>query len=326
MTASRRTFTLAALACACLAGLPGLAAAQTFPAKPIRIVVPFPAGSSTDIVARTVSVRLAERLKQPVLIDNKPGANGTIAAKVVTESPADGYTLFMGTVAQAVGAAFLPQPATSYMVKDLVPVTMTTSAPLMVVVRPSLPVHNVAELIAYAKKTSKPVTFGSGGNGTANHLSGELINDMAKIKMQHIPYKGAIAAMTDVISGEIDALIGSIVDLKPQVDAGKVRAIGVTSAKRTPALPDVPAIAETLKGFDVVGWHGLMAPVGTPQPVIDLLYRETAEVLKMPDVRAKLEQGGATPVGSAPQEFGKFVKGEVTKWAAVVKSSGATID
>ncbi|HSW18188.1 MAG TPA: tripartite tricarboxylate transporter substrate binding protein [Ramlibacter sp.] len=326
MTSSRRTLVLSLFASAMLAGVPGIAAAQAFPSKPIRVVVPFPAGSSTDIVARTVGMRLAERLKQPVLIDNKPGANGSIGARLVGDSPADGYTLYMGTVAQATGAGFLAQPATSFMLKDLVAVTMTTSAPLIIVARPTLPVKNMDELIAFAKKSPKPVTFGSGGNGTANHLSGELINDMAKTRMQHIPYKGAIAAMTDVISGEIDTLIGSIVDLKPQVEGGKVRAIAVTGAKRTPAMPDVPTVAETLKGFDVVGWHGFMAPVGTPQPVIDLIYRETAEVLKMPDVRAKLEQGGATPVGSSPKEFDAFIKAEISKWSRVVKASGATLD
>ncbi len=327
MNAFRRQFTFAAIATgALLAALPAATLAQAYPSKPIRVVVPFPAGSSTDIVARTVGVRLSERLKQTIVVENKPGANGAIAAKTVTEAAADGYTLYMGTVAQATGAGFLAQPATSYMLKDLVAVTMTTSAPLMIVVRTSLPVNNVQELIAYARSQSKPVTFGSGGNGTANHLAGELINDMAKIKMQHVPYKGAIAAMTDVISGQIDALIGSMVDLKPQADAGKVRAIAVTSAQRAAALPNVPAVSETLGGFDVVGWHGFLAPVGTPQPVIELLYRETAEVLKLPDVRAKLEQSGATPVGSSPQQFGAFIKGEIDKWSHVVKASGATLE
>ncbi|WP_159589735.1 tripartite tricarboxylate transporter substrate binding protein [Hydrogenophaga sp. BPS33] len=327
MIPSRRTFALGALAAgAMLATLPLAAVAQTYPSKPIRVVVPFPAGSSTDIVARTVGARLGERLKQTIVVENKPGANGAIAAKTVTEAAPDGYTLYMGTVAQATGAGFLSDPSSSYMLKDLVAVTMTTSAPLMIVTRSTLPVNNVAELIDLARKSPKPLTFGSGGNGTANHLAGELINDMAKVKMQHIPYKGAIAAMTDVISGQIDALIGSMVDLKPQADAGKVRALAVTSVQRAAALPNVPAVSETLKGFDVVGWHGFLAPVGTPRPVIDLLYRETAEVLKLPDVRTKLEQGGATPVGSSPQVFDAFIKAEVKKWADVVKASGASLE
>lgn len=325
----RRSFTLAALGAAVLAlGAPGLVQAQAYPAKPIRIVVPFPAGSSTDIVARTVGIRLGERLKQPVLIDNKPGAGGNIAGRAVIDSPADGYTLYMGTIAQAVGASvYQKTEKTGFdMVNDLVPVALTTTAPFVIVVNPALPINTLGELIAYAKKNPRPVTYGSGGNGTGNHLAGEIINQMAGIKMQHIPYKGAVLALTDVMSGQIDVVIGSVIDAIALVQAGKVRAIATTGPKRTPALPNIPAATETLPGFEAVGWHGIMAPTGTPKEVVDLLNRETNAVLQMPDVRAKLEQGGAIPAGGTPQEFGNFVKKEVAKWGAAVKAAGVKLD
>ncbi len=325
----RRSFTLAACASGMLAlGTPMLSRAQGYPVKPIRIVVPFPAGSSTDIVARTVGIRLGERLKQPVLVDNKPGAGGNIAGRAVIDSPADGYTLYMGTIAQAVGASvYQKTEKTGFdMLNDLVPVALTTTAPFVIVVNPALPIHTLAELIAYAKKSAKPVTFGSGGNGTGNHLAGEIINQMAGIKMQHVPYKGAVLALTDAISGQIDVVIGSVIDAIALVQAGKVRAIATTGLKRTPALPNVPAANDTLPGFEAVGWHGIMAPTGTPREVVDLLNRETIAVLQMPEVRAKLEQGGAIPAGGTPQEFGNFVKKEVTKWGAAVKAAGVKLD
>lgn len=326
---NRRSFALAAIAATFLSATPLAALAQAYPAKPIRIVVPFPAGSSTDIVARTVGARLSERVKQPVVIDNKPGAGGNIAGRAVLDSPADGYTLFMGTVAQAVGASFYQKTdKTGFdMVNDMLPVALTTTAPLVIVANPQLPIHNMADLLAYARRPgAKPMTYGSGGNGTANHLAGEIINQVAGTKLQHVPYKGAVLSFTDLMSGQLDLVIASMIDSMPLVQSGKIRAIAVTGPKRIAALPNVQAAAETLPGFEAVGWHGVMAPVGTPAEVVDLLNREIVAVLQLPDVRAKLEQGGATPAGGSPQEFGAFVRKEVAKWSAAVKAAKLKAD
>lgn len=298
--------------------------AQSFPNKPIRLVVPYPPGGASDVTARLIGQRLNEMWGQPVVVENRPGANGNIATEFVAKAPADGYTLLMGNVGpNAINASLYKL---SYdPVKGFAPVTQTTTVPIVLIVNPALPVKNVKELIAYAK-TNK-LTFGSAGNGSSNHLTGELFKTKAGIDLLHVPYKGDTPAMTDVMSGQVSMMFATVVAAMPHIKSGKVRAIGLATAKPTPALPGVAPIADSgIAGFDSSSWGGILAPAGTPKEVVSKLHEGVVKVLKMPDTKEKLDGLGADIIASSPEEFGQYIKSETEKWAKVVKASSAVVN
>jgi tripartite-type tricarboxylate transporter receptor subunit TctC len=321
--------TLARLAlafCACLA-LPLAAQAQGWPTKgPIKFIVVYPPGGASDVTARLIGAKLGEILGQNVVIENKPGANGIIATEFVAKSAPDGYTLLMANLGpnalNPVVYKKLPYDA----IKDFQGVTLTTTVPQVVVVNPDLPVKTIPELIAYVKANPGKVSFGSAGQGASNHLSGELLNAMGGIKMQHVPYKGDAPSIVDLIGGSIQVALPTTVAGLPHVRSGKLRAIGVTSTKRLDALPDVAAVAETLPGYEAVSWGGVMVPAGTPPEIVKRLNVEINKILKMPDIAAKLEGLGAIIVGSTPEEFDKYVKDEIAKWGKVARDNNIALD
>ena len=326
--ASRRGFALGAFAGACLLAAPGLATAQAaWPAKAITIIVPFSAGGTTDILARVVGQGLSQELGRPVLIDNRPGAGGNIGGQAVVRSPADGYTLFMGTVGtQSInGSLYKKMPFDP--AKDFAPISRVANVPNLLVANPSQPFKTVKELIAYAKAHPGKVNFGSSGNGSSIHLSGELFKSMAKVDMVHVPYKGSAPAVTDLMGNQIAIMFDNLPSSIQYVRAGKLRPIAVTTAKRSPELPDVPTIAEAgVPGYEAVSWFGLLAPAATPKPVVDRLAATVAKVMAQPEIRKKISEQGAEPVAETPAKFQEFITAETAKWTQVVKDSGASVD
>jgi tripartite-type tricarboxylate transporter receptor subunit TctC len=303
------------------------AQAQPYPSKPIRFVVPYPAGGPLDTVARLLGQKVAESTKQPVVVDNKPGAGGNIGADAVAKSPPDGYTILMGAVAtHAINPtlyANIPYDA----VRDFIPVTQVASTPNVLVVHPSIPAASVREFIAYAKANPGKLNFGSGSTGSAGHLAGELFKAMAGVDMTHVPYKGAAPAMNDLIGGQIQLMFDNLASSLAQVRAGKVRALAVTTAKRTALAPDLPTIAESgLPGFDISTWFGIFVPAATPREIVDRLHAEFTAALAAPELREKMLNLGAEPVGSTPEEFARYIRGEAEKYARVIRSSGARAD
>jgi tripartite-type tricarboxylate transporter receptor subunit TctC len=321
--------TLARLAlafCACLA-LPFAAHAQGWPTKQaIKFIVVYPPGGASDVTARLIGAKLGEILGTSVVIENKPGANGIIATDFVAKSPPDGYTMLMANLGpnalNPVVYKKLPYDA----IKDFQGVTLTTTVPQVVVVNPSLPVKSIPELIAYVKANPGKVSFGSAGQGASNHLSGELLNSLGGIKMQHVPYKGDAPSIVDLIGGQIQVALPTTVAGLPHVRSGKLRAIGVTSTKRLDALPDVAAVAETLPGYEAVSWGGVMVPAGTPPEIVKRLNAEINKILRMPDIAEKLQNLGAIIVGSTPEEFDKYVKDEIAKWGKVARDNNIALD
>ncbi|OVZ57605.1 LacI family transcriptional regulator [Pigmentiphaga sp. NML080357] len=316
------------LACAALAGLVSAAAAgaaETYPAKPIRFIVPAAAGGPTEIVTRLLAEKMSDSMGVPVVVEAKPGAGGNIGADAVAKAAPDGYTVLMGTIGTHAINQTLYRSLPFDPIKDFAPVTQVVSYPLMVVCNPKLPVRNVAELIAYAKAHPGVLNRASGGSGTSMHMSGELFNEMAGISMQHIPYKGSLPALTDVMGGQADLAFDSMVVALPLVKAGKLRALAVTGPQRSPAAPDVPAIAETVPGYAMTSWIGVFAPAGTPRPIVDRLQREIAKALTDPKIKEQLVSQAADPVGSTPDDFARFVREETRKWAPIVKASGASV-
>jgi tripartite-type tricarboxylate transporter receptor subunit TctC len=305
-----------------------VARAQDYPAKPVRIVVPFTPAGTTDIQARIVAQHLSEALKQSFVVDNRPGAAGNLGSELVAKAAPDGYTLLMCTVSThginpALYGAKIPYDA----VKDFAPVSLVSTVPNMLVVNPSVPAKSVQELIAYAKKNPGKLNFASSGSGTSIHLSGELFKTMTGIDMVHVPYKGSAPALTDLMGGQVDLMFDNMPSSIEFVRAGKLRALAVTTARRSPALPDVPTVAESgVPGYEATAWFGVMAPGGTPKPIVDRLSAEIQTMVKKPEVRAKLAEQGAEPVGDTPDEFRTFVVAELDKWAKVVKAAGAKVD
>lgn len=303
------------------------AQAQTWPTKqPIKFIVVYPPGGASDVTARLIATKLSESIGQSVNVENKPGANGIIATEFVAKSPPDGYTLLMANLGpNAINPVIykkLPYDA----IKDFSAITLTTIVPQFIVVSPSLPIYSVNDLISYAKANPGKVTFASAGNGASNHLSGELFNAMAGIKMQHIPYKGDAPGLVDVMAGQVNVALPTAIAAAPHVRSGKLRALAVTSTKRLPSFPDVPTVAETLPGFEAVSWGGVMVPAGTPQPIINRLNTEILNILKMPDIAEKLNGLGAEIVGSSPQQFDAYVKSEIAKWGKVACDNQVTLD
>ena len=325
---SRRGFALGAVALAAALVAPlGAQAEAAFPSKPITVIVPFAAGGTTDILARIVGQALGKELGQSVIIENRAGAGGNIGAQVAARAPADGYTLFMGTVGTHAINQSLYKKLAFDPIKDFQPLTRVAMVPNMLVVNPTRPYKNVKELIAYAKANPGKVTFGSSGNGSSIHLSGELFDAMAHVKMQHVPYKGSGPAVTDLVGGTIDIMFDNMPSSIQQVRAGKLRALAVTTAKRSPELPDVPTIAEAgVPGYEATSWFGLFAPARTPAPVVTRLNLALAKVLGQADVKKKIADQGAEPYAESPAQFAAFIQKETAKWGQVVKASGASID
>jgi len=297
-----------------------------YPAKPIHIVVTFTSGGAPDILARLIGDKLNAAWGQPVIVDNKPGAGGNIGADFVAKSPPDGYNLVLGTVGthSINGALYKNMPYD--MVKDFTPVTLLASTPNMLVINNDVPAKNLKEFIALGKKEGK-MTFASSGAGTSIHVSGELFKTMTGIDMTHIPYKGRASAIPDLLGGRVTMMFDNMPSSLPLVREGKLRALGVTSAKRSQAAPDIPTLAESgLPGFEAVSWFALFAPANTPRPIVDKLQGEVSKILKAPDVSKKLLDLGLDPVGSTPDELAAYQKSEIAKWSKVVKDSGAKVE
>ncbi len=305
----------------------GNAAAQAWPNKPIKYIVPFAPGGTTDILARTISEKLSVALGQPVVVENKPGAGGGVGADFTAKAAPDGYTIMGGTISTHAINASLYSNLPYDPVKDFVAITLIARVPNMLVINPSIPAKNVSELIALIKANPGKYTFASSGNGTSQHLSGELFKSMAGVDMQHIPYKGSPPALQDVVGGQVSMTFDNITTALPLAKAGKLRALAVTTAKRSAAAPDVPTLAESgLPGFEVGSWQGVFAPAGTPPEIVRRLNTEIVKIINMPEVREKLTALGAEPVGDTSEQFGAYVKTEVAKWSDVVKKSGAKVD
>ena len=309
---------------ACIATL---ASAQAYPTRPIRLVVPFPAGGTTDILAREAAQKLTEVLGQAVVVDNRPGAAGNIGSDLVAKSAPDGYTLLMGTVGtHAINPSLYSKMPYDH-VKDFAPVVLVAGVPNVLVVNPALPVNSVAELIKLAKDKPGQINFASSGSGTSIHLSGELFKTMAGVDMTHVPYKGSSPALTDLIGGQVQIMFDNLPSALPQIKGGRLRAIAVTSLKRAPVLPDIPTINESgLPGFEASSWFGVLAPAGTPAPIVARINTEVNKWLQSADAREKLLGQGAEAAGGSPEQFGNFIHAESEKWAKVVKASGAKVD
>jgi tripartite-type tricarboxylate transporter receptor subunit TctC len=323
-----RLLAVAALAVISLAP----AHAQTWPSKPVRIIVPFPPGGTTDIVARSIGVELQRMWQQPVVIENRTGAGGNIGADAVAKSPGDGYTLLMGTVGtHAINQALYAQNGSKMPfdpVKDFLPITLVAGVPNVMVINPKLPVNSVAEFIAYAKARPGQLNMASSGNGTSIHLTGELFKTVTGTYMVHFPYRGSAPAVTDLITGNMNVMFDNLPSALPHIKSGRLKALAVTSRTRSPALPDVPTIEEAagLKGFDASSWFGLFAPAGTPRTVVDKIQADVAKALAQPPVRERFVAQGADPGGNTPDQFAAFIRAETEKWTRVVKFSNAKVD
>ncbi len=315
----RRSLGLALLAWGALSA--GAVSAQTFPTKPLRLVVTFPPGGAPDILARLFSEKA--QLGFPVVIDNRPGAGGNIGADNVAKSVGDGHTIVMGTVGthSINGALYEKMPYD--MVKHFAPVSLIASAPNLLVVNNALPVKNVPELIAYMKANPNKLSFGSPGVGTSVHVSGELFKSLTGTSMTHVPYKGRQFAIPDLIGGSIQVMFDNMPSALPMAKEGKIRALAQTTAKRSPAAPEVPTVAETVPGFEATTWFAMFAPANVPRPVIDRLNAEVLRVFRLPDVQERLKTLGLDAVLSSPDELARYQASEIIKWAKVVKDSGA---
>ncbi|WP_121492773.1 tripartite tricarboxylate transporter substrate binding protein [Cupriavidus plantarum] len=303
-----------------------LATAQEWPTKPIRMIVPYPPGGPTDIVARVVGQKLSERLGQTIVVDNRPGAGGNIGADTVAKSAPDGYTLLVATTAHAINMTLFTKPGYSTS-KDFAPVSMLTSGPLVLVTAPSTPAKNVAELIALARAKPGAITFASSGNGQSTHLAAELFDSMAGVKMTHVPYKGSAPALTDVMAGQATVMFDTMLSSMPFVRDGKLKALAVTGTARSPAAPDVPTMAEAgVAGYEATAWNALLVPANTPPAVVNRLSDALKAVLTQEDVRARFATQGFAAAWTSPADTGTFIAREIDKWGKVVKASGATVD
>jgi tripartite-type tricarboxylate transporter receptor subunit TctC len=299
--------------------------AQAFPNKPVKLIVPFVAGGATDIVARLVAQKLSAAWGQPVVVENRGGAGGNIGADAVAKSPADGYTILVtsGSIVTVNPHMYAKMPFDAK--KDLVPITNLASGPQVLVVHPAVPAKNVKELVALAKSKPGQLNFGSAGIGSQVHMAGEAFVYAAGIEAQHIPYKGEAVAFTDLAGGQVQFMVGNIAGATGHIQSGRIRALGVTSAKRSPQLPDVPTVAEAgLPGFENTGWFGFMAPTGTPKPIIDKIHADTVKVLADQEVKDRLTQLGMAPVGNSPADFTKEIAVEYERWGKVVSARKLT--
>jgi tripartite-type tricarboxylate transporter receptor subunit TctC len=318
------TRTLLTLAAAVLAALP--AWAQTYPAKPVKIIVPFAAGGPADIYARFLGQRLSESLGQPFVVEDRPGAGSVIGTDAVAKSPPDGYTLLMMSNTHTTNESLIPKKPFELM-RDFVPVAPVNYSDLVMVVHPSVPANTLKEFIALAKEKSKSLNYASSGPGTPYHMAGELFKAMAGVDIVHVPYKGSSGARTDILGGQVQMMFDAIPTMAPNVRSGKVKALGTSGVARSTVLPEVPTIAEAgVPGYEATIWLGVMAPAGTPKPVADRLNAEIAKIVNSPEVKDAWAKQGAVPMTMTPDQFDKYLRADIEKWAKVVKISGAKVD
>ena len=302
------------------------ATAQPYPSKAIRVIAGFPPGSGADITARVIGARLNDSLGQQVVVDNRPGAGSNIAAELAAKSPADGYTLFIGTVANTINATLYSKLAFDF-TRDFAPVALTTATPNLLVVHPSVPARSVSELVALAKSRPGQLNYASAGVGTAPHMSGELFNAMAGVRMTHIPYKGSPPAVTDLLAGEVALMFSPSSTVLPHVATRRLRALAATTASRLPSLPDLPTVAESgLKGYETITWFGFVAPARTPAAIVTRLNAEIVKVLTVPEVRNQFASQGIETLGGTPEQFASYIRDEIAKWAKVIRLSGTKAD
>jgi tripartite-type tricarboxylate transporter receptor subunit TctC len=318
----RRTLWLGAALALCAS-----AAFAQYPAKPVRLIVPFPPGGAVDYYARTVQGRLAETLGQPIVIENRAGASGMVGAELVAKSPPDGYTVLIGNIASLAMNVGIYAKMPYDPVKDLTPIMRTVAVDYAMVVHPSVPARTVAEFVGYAKANPGKLSYGSAGSGSAPHLSTELFKQRAGIDIVHIPFKGGGPMVTDLLGGQIQMVIADQANLMPHVKAGKLRALAVGTLVRSANYPDLPTIAESgYPGFEARAWQGIAGPAGLPPDTVRQLQAAIARVMAMPDVRARLVEGGLDPIVTTPEEFGEFIRAEIAKWSKVAKDVGARVD
>ena len=301
--------------------------AQSYPTKPIRIMVAYTPAGTTDILARLLGQKMTEKWGQPVIVENRPGANGNIGTELAARATPDGYSILMATAAtHSINNTLYPK-LTWDAVKDFAPVSLVALVPNLMVVNNSLPVKSVKDLIAYAKANPGKLAHGSPGYGSTAHLSMELFKSLTGITMTHVPYKGSAGVLVDVMGGQVALTMDNIPVYLPQVRAGKIRALAVSSAKRAAGAPEIPTLAEAgVPGFEAVSWFGLVAPAATPKPVVQTLWAETARILKLPDVNKRISELGAEPVGSTPQQYAAFIQSEIVKWRKVIKDAGVRLE
>ena len=301
--------------------------AQSYPSKPIRLIVPFPPGGGNDVIARVIAQKLTERLGQQVVVDNRAGANGIVGLQALMQSPPDGYTLAVGAAGPLAVNPSLYDKLPYDPLKDFSPITNMVNYPLLLVVHPSVPAKTTQDLVNLAKAKPKQLYFASPGSGNSGHLAGELLNSMANVQTVHVPYKGQGPALSDLISGQVQMLYSSIPSVLPQVKSGQLNALAVGSAKRVPSLPDIPTISESgVPGYEAYSWVGMVAPAKTPKDIVNRLNREIVDILKQKDVSEKLNQQGALPVGDSPEQFAAYIKAEIDKWGAVVRAANIKAD
>ena len=302
------------------------ALAQAYPSKPVRLIVPFPPGGVTDIVGRILAQRLGESLGQQVIVDNRGGAAGAIGAQAAARSTPDGYTLLMATATHAINATLAPSPGFD-LVKDLAPVSLAASVPLLLAVNPSFPAKDVKELVAAAAARPGQVNFASGSTGSASHLAGEMLKTMARVDMVHIPYKGGSLAVQDLAAGQVQLMFENMPSILPFVQSGRLRGLAVTSARRSPAAPELPTMIESgYAGFEAGSWYGLFAPAGTPAEILARLNADMVKSLRSAETRKLLAQQGAEPVGNSEAEFAAFIRAEIAKWGRVIKAANVKTD
>ena len=302
-----------------------LASAQAYPTRPIRILVPSTPGGSVDTLARMVSRHLSEKWNQQVVVDNRAGAGGVIAAELAAKASPDGHTLIMGTVASMATNVSLTRNLSYHPTRDFDPITLVAAQQLMLVVNPSVPAESVADLLRVARAKPGQLTFASAGNGSGGHLSGELFRMLTGVEIVHVPYKGVSPAMLDVVSGQVTMSFASIISGTPQVRSGKLRALAVTGLRRSPAQPDAPTMIEAgVKGYESSTWYGLLAPKGTPRPIVMKLHQEVVALLQQPAIRERLLAEGAEPVGNTPDQFRAFIDAEIAKWGKIIRGAGLT--
>ena len=301
--------------------------AQSFPTKPVRVVVPFAAGGTTDIVTRILAQRLTESWGQQLIVDNRAGAGGNIGSEIIATSPPDGYSILMATVATHGINASLYKKIPYDPIKDFAPITLVASTPSVLMLNPSVAANSVKELISLAKAKPGQLNFGSPGNGSSHHLAGELFDSMAGVRMTHIPYKGTAAALIDLMAGQIQLTFDTLPSAMPYVKAKKLKALAVTSAKRTKSLSELPTVSEAgVAGYEVTSWYGALAPAGTPAEIVKKLNADFVRTINIPQVTEKMIEAGADPVANTPEQFAAFIRSELRKWAKVVQDSGARVD
>ncbi len=318
---------LRAVGAALALGAAALPALAEFPDRPLKIVVPYPPGGTTDLLARAIAPRLGERLHQTVIVENRAGAGGVIGAQAVAKSPGDGYTLLFGTIATHGILPVLQKPAPYDALKDFAPVTLVAITPNVLVANPLLPVKNLAELLALARARPGTINFGSTSQGGSPHMSGELMKSMAQLDIVHVPYKGGGPMLIDLMGGQIQVGFDNLPSSINHIRAGKIRALAVTTAKRWPGAPEIPTMAEAgIPGYEASAWFGLLAPASTPKAVVDLLQKNITAILRLPEVEKMFLEQGAEPVGNTPEEFGRLIASELQKWGRVIASTGVKLE